>query len=415
MLLALVDYACYRAQRGRYRPSKVEAAGYKLATRANFSNAYAPRPADSIVMHVQDSPLSWLVMYVTNSLASHVAIGVDQADVIEANVDGVVRHPFADLLDGRSSIQAGSPSSISEEQRAQVVEGAEEMIGAGYSWRLAGWLGLRHIGWARYAHYNPRLYFDTSLVLLVLGRAGFSKRTLCYQATPLLLYGVTLTVNRTIALAAAVGPQARLRRAAWLALQAAHDAGEAGATEVVTSRSRRAPKVAVTVAAEYLLRSKGSAPAATHDQLVKLLHFARSARSSKTSGLATFLYGSLLARNNDSQLVQEGRAVLRTAALHSDSATAGLAGLGLALSLEDEHPAEAADAYRAVIDLKHTKWSPRAGVNLGFLFWRMGEFEQARTVLAWTVQSGNQDASARAGALLAHLSGTGIGSEDTLN
>lgn len=195
MLFAAVDYLCYRTQRGRYQTTKVEANGWKLATRDNFGGLRQPRPADILVFHIVGSALSWVVMYVTNSLASHVATMVDGGNMVEVTTSGATRHPLSDSFDGHSYLVAGAPPGITYEQRAKVTETNNSSVGTPYGWYSAVRLGMRNVVGARYTRSHPRLYADVALTLAGGGWVT-GRRHLRWQLAPLLVYIGVLSANR---------------------------------------------------------------------------------------------------------------------------------------------------------------------------------------------------------------------------
>lgn len=195
VIFAAADYACYRMRLGHYRPTAIESAGWKLASFGNFGDDRQPRPADILVFHHVDSSLSWVVMYVTNSLASHAATMVDDGDLVEATVSGTLRHPFRDVLDGQSYLVAGAPRTLTEEQRAKIVAAINSLIGTPYGWYSAGRLGLRHLVGARYAPSNLRLYADAILTLLAAGWL-LGRRHPRWQLVPAAWYLGIVSANR---------------------------------------------------------------------------------------------------------------------------------------------------------------------------------------------------------------------------
>lgn len=398
MLFALIDYAHYRMQRGRYHRAKIEAAGYRLATLENFSGVRHPRPADVIVFHTRTSALSWLVMYFTNSVASHVAMMTDEENVTEVTTSGVVRHPFTDLLDRQSFLACGSPPDLTDEKRAAVGAAADQMLDARFDWLLAARMGARESVWAKHAHYNPRLYADAAMTVFVLGRVALSRAPTWCQLTPLLAYSLTVCANRAAAPFVPVRAKSRLRLAAHQAART--DAlGAVAVTSILTSKSRHAPAAAIAVVLREL-RVTGGPREEKFDDLVRLLTLIQQAKDRRTSAFGTLLYGQLIAVMGGPERRQQAKTVLRRVASDADVDVAASGAFGLGLTLEVEDPAAAAGVYQRIIDLGHSEWSPRAGVNLGCLLVQQGEIEEALRVLSWTVASRHPDAATRAGTLL---------------
>ena len=77
MLFAAIDYLAYRTGRWRYSAEYAEQQGYQLATRENFTGSREAPPGHYFVLSRRASFASWIVMYGTNSIASHTGLYVE--------------------------------------------------------------------------------------------------------------------------------------------------------------------------------------------------------------------------------------------------------------------------------------------------------------------------------------------------
>jgi hypothetical protein len=167
VLNALVDYTRYRMKRGRYSPKFIEASGGRLATLNNFQANEFPKPGQSIISHTPDSFISWLTMYFTDSIWSHIALGVDHGEIVEVTLEGTVVHPFVDILNGRDYLLIYTPEMSAEQERG-FAESARSGVGVTkYGYLAAAIIGLRLLA-GRDINYRPRLFADPMIVLLLL-------------------------------------------------------------------------------------------------------------------------------------------------------------------------------------------------------------------------------------------------------
>ncbi len=92
-------------------------------------------PRHTFVYHTRDSFLSWLVMYYTVSVWSHVGTFTEHGHIIDATTAGVIEHPLSDYFDGKSYIiiLAVKDGLYSEEQAAKSLEWGRSQIGCGFA------------------------------------------------------------------------------------------------------------------------------------------------------------------------------------------------------------------------------------------------------------------------------------------
>jgi hypothetical protein len=175
-------------KRGRYSSRFIEASGGRLATRENFPPEEFPKPGQTIISHTPDSFISWLVMYFTDSVWSHMALGVDHGEIVEATLEGTVAHPFADILNGSDYLLVYTPPQISAEQERGFVESARSLVGGTrYGYLTAAIIGLRLLA-GRDINYRLRLSADLMMVLEGLCWLGRRRRRIAFGAVLGLLY-----------------------------------------------------------------------------------------------------------------------------------------------------------------------------------------------------------------------------------
>jgi hypothetical protein len=168
MFNALMDYARYRMKRGRYASKFIEASGGRLATVENFPPGEFPKPGQFIISHTPDSFMSWLVMYFTDSIWSHIAAAVDHGEIVETTLEGTIVHPFRDILNGSDYLLVYTPPHLSAEQERALSEAARSLVGVTkYGYPAAAIIFLR-LSAGRDINYRPRLSADFLTVLLLL-------------------------------------------------------------------------------------------------------------------------------------------------------------------------------------------------------------------------------------------------------
>jgi hypothetical protein len=134
MIFAILDYINYRSRRRAYSDALLRAEGGRLATEENFPRPEQFKTGDLVFLHTADSFLSWLVMYYTSSVWSHVASVSENGYIIDATTSGVLEHSFADYLDGKSYILMKRVREITDEQRQKMLTSCREQVGGRFNW-----------------------------------------------------------------------------------------------------------------------------------------------------------------------------------------------------------------------------------------------------------------------------------------
>ncbi len=178
MLFAILDYINYRRRRGHYSDESIRKEGGRLAAPENFPMLLDLGPRHRFVYHTRDSFLSWLVMYYTASVWSHVGNFTERGHIIDATTAGVIEHPLSDYFDGKSYIiiLAAKKGLVSDEQLAKSLEWGRRQIGCGFNWP-----GLRRFFWSivfgAHANYRFRVSGDILILLLVLCPLAYLSHT----------------------------------------------------------------------------------------------------------------------------------------------------------------------------------------------------------------------------------------------
>jgi hypothetical protein len=171
MIFALIDFAQYRLQRGRYSPRRLEEQGAVLAVGENFSAPGILEQGNFFFLHRRASLASWIIMYMTSGVWSHEGYIVQDGQVIDAVPGGIRKHPFADYLDGQSYIAIGSVPTT-QDLLQEALDFAEGSVGLPYSWGMVFGRGFM-ILIGRNADYRPRISADLILTVGILTLLSF--------------------------------------------------------------------------------------------------------------------------------------------------------------------------------------------------------------------------------------------------
>jgi hypothetical protein len=186
MIFALIDFAQYRLQRGRYSPRRLQEQGAALAVSENFSAPGVLEPGNFFFLHRRVSAASWIIMYMTSGIWSHQGTIVHGGQVIDATPGGIQKHPFSDYLDGQSYIAVGSVMTT-QQLLQEGLDFAEASVGLPYSWGMVFGRALMILA-GRNADYRPRVSIDLMLTVGILTFISFdwptSMAALAFFAVP---------------------------------------------------------------------------------------------------------------------------------------------------------------------------------------------------------------------------------------
>ena len=144
---------------------------------------------------------SWFVMLATVSYTSHVAIAIDENNVIEAVPSGIrVRTLATCIADAKEAHLYSAPDVFTKEQMEEIKIFSKklEMEGVGYSFTRAGYSGLKYI----LRNFFVLLTFVNVILALIYGEADvfwWLAAASFFLGLPLsYLVGMTLCVNKMI-------------------------------------------------------------------------------------------------------------------------------------------------------------------------------------------------------------------------
>lgn len=193
MLFALWDYIKYRRRMGRYSDAELVRQGARCATQANFSDQ-SERPRGTVIQfHTRYSYLSWMVMYYSDSVWSHLAIIVSSDDVVHSTTSGVLRHPFLALCDERSYLRLLAP--IENEAGAKAGAHAETLVGRQYDWGETIYT-FRDTILGTLGRYRLSYFLDAVFLFVLTAIAGLWLPPLFwFSLGALTMYGLIVIVN----------------------------------------------------------------------------------------------------------------------------------------------------------------------------------------------------------------------------
>ncbi len=145
MLFALYDYCKYRLRLGKYSDKFLRDHDFLPADKEYFTDLSQLTAGCVFFYHAKNSFISWLVMYYTNSYVSHCANFVENGFLIDCTLQGVIKHPFTDYLDGRGYICIKTPRGLTDEAAREISQTAHRFVGKPYDWKGALNLGLFYI------------------------------------------------------------------------------------------------------------------------------------------------------------------------------------------------------------------------------------------------------------------------------
>lgn len=171
MIFAAVDLTNYLLGRGKYSPRSLRATGMQLATIENFAGQNEAPGGNTFFLHYRRSILSWFIMYLTHSTASHTGIYIGGGYIADVTTAGSGVRPLEGILDGKSwlwdtrDIFAAQPPHVMNNFAANAVSN----LGKEYNWPASAWIALQAITDSNYPRQprHPRLWADILLWLLL--------------------------------------------------------------------------------------------------------------------------------------------------------------------------------------------------------------------------------------------------------
>lgn len=168
MIFALIDYLTYMRRSGRFSRNvkkSVMAGGFQGDVPVKAIELL--RSGDVLLVQTLDSPISWLIMHLTTSEISHVAHYYGNGQIVHATTTGMCIDPVESLFNQSTRVLL-TQWNISDEQRAQMTENLQALLGTKYGWSavlLKGFLILSARDWP---YFRWRFFADIALALFLL-------------------------------------------------------------------------------------------------------------------------------------------------------------------------------------------------------------------------------------------------------
>ncbi len=140
MICALIDFACYRLELGKYNSNSSALKGW-ISKDGHEMLIGTLQVGDALFVHTRRSLLAWLVMYITRSPISHMAIYVGSGKILHATTAGVTYDEIHVLLRNGSMV---TPLilPIASPQRPPIGGAAEQYLERPYGWSMVICKGL---------------------------------------------------------------------------------------------------------------------------------------------------------------------------------------------------------------------------------------------------------------------------------
>jgi len=168
------------------------------------------QPGDLFFVQSLGSWLSWMIMYLTQSEISHVAVYAGDRRILHATPDGV-SSDFIDAIVRPDTLVVPCGLPLNVERRDRIKEFITMHSGASYDWNTAIWKGLRIVIGREPVYFRWTFFLDVGVllglldipVLLVTGEVMFLWLLLVYAflvaANTLFSFVRPLKVNRQTA------------------------------------------------------------------------------------------------------------------------------------------------------------------------------------------------------------------------
>jgi hypothetical protein len=168
MIFALRDYLAYVRRAGRYsRDVNKSVMGGAFQGETPAKAVSLLRPGDVLLVQTLDSPVSWLIMYLTTSEISHVASYLGDGQIIHSTAGGVSIDPVESLFDHNTRVLP-TQWDLSDTERAGMVESLKSNLGRPYGWAAVLTKGLMILSGRDWPYFRWHFAADIALLLLVL-------------------------------------------------------------------------------------------------------------------------------------------------------------------------------------------------------------------------------------------------------
>lgn len=167
MVFALADYIKYRHRTGRFAPffpASLMAHGWAHWLPAPVIDIL--KPGDLIFVQTLGCWRSWLIMYLTSSDVSHMALYIGNGEILHATTAGSTRAPVSDLFGDVRILPCRNPYGKSKDLPSDI--NWTQYEGRPYGWRQVYRKGLNILTGRDTPCFRWRFFLDISICLLIL-------------------------------------------------------------------------------------------------------------------------------------------------------------------------------------------------------------------------------------------------------
>lgn len=168
MIFALIDYLAYLRRTGRYsRDVNKSVMGGAFQGETPVKVVDLLRPGDVLLVQTLDSPVSWLIMYLTTSEISHVASYLGDGKIIHSTSTGVSIDPIEALFDQDTRVLP-TQWDLSDAERVEMVKSLKSNLGRPYGWTAVLTKGSLILSARDWPYFRWHFAADIVLLLVVL-------------------------------------------------------------------------------------------------------------------------------------------------------------------------------------------------------------------------------------------------------
>jgi hypothetical protein len=195
-VFALLDYLRYRKRSGRfsrYTTQSYMGAAFEggLSRRA----VEALQPGAMLFVETLSDWRSWLIMYLTNSEVSHVAMYVGDGEILHATTSGSARQPLSALYSPDIRILPGVPSFVKGKGSIFAKGDFADLVGLPYPWWIVVRKGVRILTGRDWPYFRWRFWIDLAVLFLLLDMPLLLTGRQIWFSWLSLLYLLTIMAN----------------------------------------------------------------------------------------------------------------------------------------------------------------------------------------------------------------------------
>lgn len=194
VIFAIVDYCRYVRRTGRFaRDFRKSVMGAAFQGTYPVKAIAMMQPGDFFLVQTLNSRIAWLVMYLTSSEVSHVAMYAGESKIIHATFGGVVMEPAESLFTMEARVL---PAKLDLERTGDITEVNEKYLGTPYGWDVVMRKGMRILNGRDWGYFRWKFAADIGLTVIALDVPLFFWLGLPVLSWFLPIYAVILLFNR---------------------------------------------------------------------------------------------------------------------------------------------------------------------------------------------------------------------------